>query len=77
MLPALDVGLPRQGYVLSWRRTVRLASPPQWEAYVLYVDERRGDARIEWVPETYLRPVMSELDHFSQAVPSRSRSRRL
>lgn len=59
LLPALDVGVPRQGYVLAWRRTVRLASPPAWEAYVVYVDDRRGDTRIEWVPAAYLRPVES------------------
>jgi hypothetical protein len=60
LLPALEVGPPKQGYVLTWRRVVRLASPPSWEAYVLYVDERREDARIEWVPAAYLRPVESE-----------------
>jgi hypothetical protein len=60
MLPVLDVGLPRQGFVLAWRRTTRLAAPPAWEAFVLYVDERRGDTRIEWVPAIYLSPVLSE-----------------
>lgn len=60
MLPALDVGLPRQGYVLAWRRSVRLSSPPVWEAYVVYVDDRRGDTRVEWVPAIYLRPVSSD-----------------
>ncbi len=60
MLPALDVGVPRQGYVLAWRRTARLASPPVWEAYVVYVEDRRGDTHMEWVPEIYLRPVRSD-----------------
>lgn len=59
MISPLDVGPPRQGYVLTWRRTVRLASPPAWEAYILYVDDRREDARFEWVPAEYLRPVES------------------
>lgn len=60
LLPALDVGVARQGYVLAWRRTVRLASPPVWEAYVLYVEEPRGSTCMEWVPAIYLRPVQSE-----------------
>jgi hypothetical protein len=60
MLPLLDVGLPQQGYVLAWRQTARLSTPPAWEAYVMFVDERHGDARIEWVPATCLRPVVSE-----------------
>lgn len=45
--------------MITWRRTVRLASPPAWEAYILYVDDRREDARFEWVPAEYLRPVES------------------
>lgn len=60
LLPALDVGRPKQGLVLTWRRVVRLASPPTWEALVLYVDEPREDARLEWIPAQYLRPVESE-----------------
>lgn len=60
MLPALDVGLARQGYVLTWRKVPRMAGPAMWEAYVLYVDERRGDTHMEWVPATYLRPVESD-----------------
>lgn len=59
LLPPLDVGVSMQGFVLAWRRTQRLASPPGWEAQVLYVD-RSEVARIEWVPQTYLRPVSSE-----------------
>ncbi|WP_148046010.1 hypothetical protein [Nocardioides marmoriginsengisoli] len=60
MLPPLDVGLPRQGLVLTWRRRVVNASPPMWEAYVLWIDERREEARVEWVPASYLQPVESE-----------------
>lgn len=58
MLPALDVGVPAQGLVLAWRKRARLASPPIWEAYVVYVD-RSEVTRLEWVPATYLRPVES------------------
>lgn len=57
--PPLDVGQPTEGYVLAWRQTQRLASPPMWEAYVVSVDERRGTTKVEWVPAVYLEPVVS------------------
>lgn len=60
--PPLDVGRPRPGLVLTWRRTTRLASPPAWEAYVVYVDGLREDVRVEWVPATYLVPVTERPD---------------
>lgn len=60
LLPALDVGEPEQGLVLTWRRRVRMASPPTWEALVLHIDERREDSRIEWIPASYLQPVESD-----------------
>jgi hypothetical protein len=59
LLSPLDVGAPLQGFVLAWRKRARLASPPTWEAQLVYVD-RSEVTRIEWVPATYLRPVSSE-----------------
>lgn len=61
LLPPLDVGPTRQGFVLAWRRTQRLASPPTWEAQVLYVlHDDRGELRVEWIPSLYLVPVGPE-----------------
>jgi len=59
LLPALDVGKPLPGLVLTWRRTTRLASPPMWEAHVVYVD-RSETIRIEWIPAVYLVPVAAD-----------------
>lgn len=60
LLPALEVGQKRPGLVLTWRKRVINASPPVWEAYVCWVDERREDVRFEWVPAMYLRPVQDD-----------------
>lgn len=58
MRPPLDVGQPRQGLVVSWRKRPSTGpSPPFWEAFVAHVDERTGDLRVEWVPAVYLQPI--------------------
>lgn len=59
LISPLDVGPPMQGLVITWRKRARLASPPVWEAQVVYVD-RAEVCRLEWVPATYLRPVSSD-----------------
>lgn len=62
LLPPLNVGHARQGYVLAWRQSVRTppSLEPLWEAQVLYVDERRDMQTVEWIPSVYLVPVRSE-----------------
>ncbi len=60
LIPPMGVGETKPGLVLTWRRRVQQASPPTWEAYVVFVDERREDVRVEWVPSVYLVPARSE-----------------
>lgn len=57
LVPPLGVGRTRQGYVLAWRQKPQRTAPPFWEAQVIWVDDRTGQASIEWIPSVYLTPV--------------------
>lgn len=50
----------RQGLVVTWRRVVRDASPPAWQALVVVVDDRFELVSAEWFFSYELRPVRSE-----------------
>ncbi len=60
LIPPLGVGRTRQGLVLAWRqKPAQRSSPAYWEAQVIWVDDRTGQASIEWIPSVYLTPVAS------------------